>query len=227
MKKLYMVGLMCLLLQAGQYAFAQSGQEPKSESSPSLQETMDFIKGKIPILEEGIPINEWGKIYKHTFKSDSSNSEKRSYISFGYLNYGFSPETLMLVARIQIKIDSIHSTGVPGKPYVQVNGYQERVVFKLADINPSSIKVDRFKDYNIFTVDFETTDSKKLVSVETLKHGTTYFEGIKIINEDTHQDEKEMRFKHYLWFYSEDTASRVAKALIHAVKLSGGKKELF
>ena len=217
MKRILIVLTVCLFGTA-----AASSQESPDSKSPTLTEALRFIEGKVNTA--------YLPCYTRV------RTSKDNY------DWTFGPET----QRVQFKSDSL--LFLEGSEKQEFTGstvgllaHKGTKKVSLADLSAESVEVD--------TPDLAKERARKKgvpAYIQTFHSGcssvtVTTFNSSKLVEVDEAVTIKDMRWvgqrdqkhetdpTHEIKFYfnDEETASRVAKALRHAVTLAGGKKEIF
>ena len=203
-----------------------SGRIRAQSSSPSLSETLEFLKGKLAST--------------HIFSTASfSNGEQtRSTHMFEYTPIRFEGSTFQFK-----EIDStIKRSEKADSNYKDEsrNKWIHIYTIDLKHIAVSSIKVTKLEGYmgevtsQAFKLRMNTLNDGKLISRRKIYGRFEYqggfgsrYQGEKTVKEETNEEERDKLNSFSFYFDDEEIANRCAKALKHAVELSGGKKEPF
>jgi hypothetical protein len=190
MKYLLIIGFFVSIL-ASQKIFAQE----VNKNNPTLEETFDFLKGKIngskAIVNE--PHQKDWKVGSQTYSFKVTRAENKFLFLeetyFRKLTFFLSSNTIVKTINCSIKVR-----------------------LYLNEIIPDSIKVSEWE--NNFFVSMRSSDNF-FFDKNCTTNGLSDESGV------SHND------KYEIVFSTKETAEKVAKALKHAVKLNGGKEELF
>lgn len=189
---------------------------PAAHSSPSKQETAEYIARKLPNYQSHPSENRGQPICKKV------NARATIIVSYRNDNVEFKNNYCTLKYDDLAEIKHEAKFGTHGESR-EVSTY----TVNLGDIDPSSIQVvDTSYGYvkpansgYAYAVDFKTTENK-----ETIKHER---HGYNFCDDDHWSHKTWMSSQGRINFVKKDPADRIARALGNLVKHCGGKAELF
>jgi len=197
----------------------------QAEAKPSLEDTLEFIKGKVNGGIEGF-------ICEKIFQNSKNGESARIQTRLNKQNVRFTSGELFLMESEQQTYSgsSILTGTIDARSTYRVH---------LAELNPDKITVTTNAMHNeafrkageknasysgsCVSVSVDTFNSNKVVEYESNSIGRNMTGAGKINHARLTDPKNYITFR----FADKDTADRVATALRHAIALSGGKKELF
>lgn len=197
MKNLLMIGLLCLTFFAGQETFAQE----TTKSGPTLAETFDFLKGKI---NGSKATRQW---------RGQAVSAIQHQLTYTYRIKSASDDEILLEEKLFLQSSGIPSSSGPYERTQEDCSTQFSIL--LNEIVPASIKVTESE--GLFIVGMKPAVNKKIEVARSCQSTTLYKGKTGLTEVDSFG----------IFFSDKETAEKVAKALIHAVKLNGGRDEIF
>lgn len=167
-----------------------------AQSQPTLDETYNFLKGKI----------DGGSV---SYKLSSSQIDEEHTFTF----------KVDVALGTRLRITETFFNNLYHKPFesTSTRTCSTNVTLRLDQIVPDSIKV--LPENGVFYVVMKPSDGNKI-----RKFATCSSTGRAFVNWKDGSSEVAV---FALIFTDKEKAEKVAKALIHAVKLNGGKEELF
>lgn len=189
------------LLRLKELALIQSPNSATTQQDgPLLEETFEYLEGKI---------NGSKATIQRAGRASSTSQYRQTY------TYRIKrAEDAVLVLE---EVDFYKGTGLPSSSGLYEKTLEDcstEVSILLNEIVPASIKVSELE--GVFIVNMTAADNKKIKADKTCK-----------VTADRNNIGRRYLNSFGIVFSNEETAEKVAKALTHAVKLNGGKEELF
>lgn len=187
-----------------------------SSTEPTLQESLDFIKGKVNVSGCSYGVKD----------SEGKNGVKfNSFRHPRHLTFDGKEGKFNLVYEAEI-FGEMSDGSILRNPTISNEDYQ----FHLENLSETNLKVSDMKEIfrgklpqyiytgDCFQVEVHTyNDEKKIIKKESLSKK----------NEGQGKTEEEKTNVMHFYFDDKDVANRIIKAFSNAIKLSGGKKKSF